>query len=121
MASRLQTRRAARLRRHARLRKRVQGTAEQPRLCVYRSTSHIYAQLIDDRAGRTLAAASDVEVDLRSGSGTKMERARAVGALVAQRAVAAGHSQVVFDRGGFTYAGRVRALADAAREEGLVF
>ncbi len=115
------TRRAARLRRHRRLRKRVAGDAARPRLAVFRSARHIYAQVIDDRAGRTLAAASDLEAELRGGEGTKTERARAVGALVARRAREAGCPSVVFDRGGFSYGGRVRALAEAAREEGLVF
>jgi len=116
------TRRAGRIRRHRRLRKRVEGTAQRPRLAVFRSAQHIYAQLIDDRAGRTLVAASDVEAELRDGArGTKTERAQAVGALVARRARQAGHADVVFDRGGFTFKGRIRALAEAAREEGLVF
>jgi large subunit ribosomal protein L18 len=116
------TRRAARLRRHRRLRKRVEGTAERPRLAVFRSARHIYAQLIDDRAGQTLVAASDLEPALREGaSGTKTEIARSVGTVFAQRAQQAGHSAVVFDRGGFAFKGRVRALAEAAREEGLVF
>ena len=116
-----QTNRAARVRRHTRVRRRVTGTAAMPRLAVFRSNQHIYAQVIDDAAGRTLAAASDVEVSLRTGEGTKSERARQVGALVAQRVKEAGVTSVVFDRGGFRYAGRVQALADAAREEGLVF
>ena len=121
MGSEQQTRRAARLRRHRRLRKRVHGVAERPRLCVYRSARYIYAQLIDDDAGRTLVQASDLEPSLREGGGdTKVERARAVGELVAKRAREAGHEAVVFDRGGFAYKGRVRALAEAAREEGLV-
>jgi large subunit ribosomal protein L18 len=115
------TARAARVRRHERLRKKVRGTAERPRLAVFRSARHIYAQLIDDRAGRTLAQASDMEAARSAAPGTKTERARQVGALVAQRGRAAGIDAVVFDRGGFAYAGRVRALADAAREEGLVF
>ncbi len=115
------TARAARIRRHERLRKRVQGTADRPRLAVFRSSNHIYAQLIDDRAGRTLVQASDMESATRAAGGTKTERAKQVGALVAQRGRAAGVEAVVFDRGGFAYAGRVRALADAAREEGLVF
>lgn len=117
-----QTRRAARIRRHVRLRKRVSGTATRPRLCVFRSTRYVYAQLIDDTAGRTLAHASDLDPGVVAGTGSKkMERAAAVGTLIAQRAVAAGLKDVVFDRGGFAYAGRVRALAEAARAEGLVF
>jgi large subunit ribosomal protein L18 len=120
--SQQQTRRAARLRRHRRLRKRLAGTAERPRLSVYRSTRYIYAQLIDDASGHTLASASDSESTLRDGaSDTKLQRARTVGELLAKRAKDAGHETVVFDRGGFSYKGRVRALADAAREEGLVF
>lgn len=115
-----QTSRAARVRRHTRVRRRVSGTAEQPRLAVFRSNQHIYAQVIDDVAGRTLAAASDVEAALK-GDGSKSERARQVGAALAQRVKAQGVTSVVFDRGGFRYAGRVQALADAAREEGLVF
>ena len=116
-----QTTRAARVRRHERVRRRIEGTAEQPRLAVFRSNQHIYAQVIDDKAGRTLAAASDVEAAVRGDSGSKSDHARRVGALVAQRMKEAGITSVVFDRGGFRYAGRVRALADAAREEGLVF
>ena len=116
------TRRAARLRRHRRIRRRVAGTPERPRLAVFRSSKHIYAQLIDDRAGRTLTSASDLEADVREGaSGTKTQRAQTVGQLLAQRAKQGGHTEVVFDRGGFSYEGRVRALAEAAREEGLVF
>ena len=115
------TPRAARERRHLRLRKKVGGTAERPRLAVFRSLTHIYAQVIDDTAGRTLAAASDVETDLKAGKGTKTEVAKRVGTLVAERARNAGVSQVVFDRGGFQYHGRVKALADAAREAGLSF
>jgi len=99
----------------------VAGTQERPRLAVFRSNQHIYAQVIDDMAGRTLAAASDVEKDLRATEETKSVLARKVGALLAQRAKAAGVESVVFDRGGFRYAGRVKELADAAREEGLVF
>ena len=118
--SKQQTSRAARVRRHTRVRRRVAGTAAQPRLAVFRSNQHIYAQIIDDVAGRTLAAASDVETALR-GDGSKSDRARQVGTLVAQRVKQQGITAVVFDRGGFRYAGRVQALADAAREEGLVF
>ena len=122
MSSQQQTRRAARLRRHRRLRKRLQVSAERPRLCVYRSSRYIYAQLIDDGAGHTLLQASDREEAAGEGAGTtKVERARVVGTLVAKRALEAGHGAVVFDRGGFAYKGRVRALAEAAREEGLVF
>jgi large subunit ribosomal protein L18 len=116
-----QTSRAARLRRHTRVRKKVAGTAERPRLAVFRSNQHIYAQVIDDRARRTLVAASDVEPELRGADGTKSEVARRVGQTVARRLKEAGIGSVVFDRGGFRYAGRVQALADAAREEGLEF
>ncbi|MCC6236552.1 MAG: 50S ribosomal protein L18 [Dehalococcoidia bacterium] len=112
---------SARIRRHRSIRKRVSGTPERPRLAVFRSNQHIYAQVIDDLAGRTIASASDVEADLRTGSTTKVARAQEVGRRVAQRAKAAGASAVVFDRGGFRYAGRMQALADAAREEGLEF
>ena len=110
----------ARVRRHNRVRKHVRGEADRPRLAVFRSNKHIVAQVIDDRAGRTLAAASSLEADLKSGGGNK-ESAKKVGALVAERAKAAGISKVVFDRGGFLYHGRVAALADAAREAGLEF
>ncbi|MXW56712.1 MAG: 50S ribosomal protein L18 [Chloroflexi bacterium] len=122
MSSSQNTRRSARQRRHRRLRKRVAGTVQRPRLAVFRSARHIYAQVIDDRAGHTLVAASDLEPSVReNGSGTKTDRARAVGTVLAQRAREAGHEAVVFDRGGFSFKGRVRALAEAAREEGLVF
>jgi len=107
-------------RRHSRVRKKVRGEADRPRLAVYRSNKHIVAQVIDDRAGKTLAAASSHEADLRAGSGNK-ESAAKVGKLLAERAKAAGVSKVVFDRGGFLYHGRVAALADAAREAGLEF
>jgi large subunit ribosomal protein L18 len=110
-----------RRRRHYRVRKRVTGTAERPRLAVFRSNKHITAQVIDDVAGRTLAAASTVESDLRSSSGGNIAAAEKVGKLVASRAKEAGVSTVVFDRGGFAYHGRVAALADAARSEGLEF
>jgi large subunit ribosomal protein L18 len=110
----------ARLRRHARVRKKVKGEADRQRLAVFRSNRHIVAQVIDDRAGRTLAAASSLEADLREGSGNKDSAAK-VGRLVAERARAAGVTQVVFDRGGYLYHGRVAALADAAREAGLEF
>ncbi len=108
-------RRAARIRRHRRVRKKVQGTPLRPRLAVFRSNRHIYAQLVDDRAARTLAAASDV----RLGQGDKSTRARQVGLALAERARAAGVEQAVFDRGGRLYHGRVKALADGAREGGL--
>ena len=119
--NRKKTPQAARTRRHLRIRRRLSGTPERPRLAVYRSLTHIYAQVIDDVAGRTLAAASDLDADLRSATGTKRDAATQVGALVAERAKNAGVSQVVFDRGGFLYHGRVKALADAAREGGLKF
>lgn len=111
-----------RLRRHRRVRKKIHGTAERPRLAVYRSNKHLTVQVIDDDAGRTLAAASTVEPDQRGqGSGGTVEAASRVGALVAERAKAAGITKVVFDRGGFAYHGRVAAVADAAREAGLEF
>ena len=110
--------RAARLRRHRRVRRRVAGTAERPRLAVFRSNRQIYAQLIDDRAGRTLAAAGSPTL---AGDGDKKAAAARVGTELASRAKAAGITSVVFDRGGFQYHGRVRALAEAAREGGLDF
>ncbi|MCU0270520.1 MAG: 50S ribosomal protein L18 [Acidimicrobiales bacterium] len=113
--------RDGRIRRHARVRKQVHGTAERPRLAVFRSNRHISAQVIDDRSGRTLAAASSVEASLRAGSTGNAEAARKVGELVAERARAAGVERVVFDRGGYLYHGRVAALADAARNAGLEF
>jgi large subunit ribosomal protein L18 len=119
--NRRRTPQAARQRRHFRLRKRISGTPERPRLAVYRSITHIYAQVIDDTVGVTLASASDLEADLKKASGTKSEVAKQVGTLVAQRAKSKGVDQVVFDRGGFHYHGRVKALADAAREAGLSF
>lgn len=107
-------------RRHARIRRRVVGTAERPRLAVFRSNQHIYAQIIDDTAHHTLVAASTVEPDvLKEDSGATQESAAIVGKLVAERALKAGINQVVFDRGGKLYHGRVAALADAAREAGL--
>lgn len=110
----------ARLRRHRRVRKKVLGTAERPRLAVFRSNRHIVAQVIDDRDGRTLAAASSVEGAFTGATGN-VDAARQVGQAIAERAKAAGVSQVVFDRGGFLYHGRVASLADAAREAGLEF
>ena len=114
-------RRTARLRRHRRVRKRVGGSAARPRLAVFRSARHIYAQVVDDTTGRTLAAASTLDADLRSGTGPKAERAKRVGALIAERAKAAGISQVAFDRGGFAFHGRVASLAEGARKGGLEF
>ena len=112
--------RESRIRRHRRVRKKVLGTPERPRLAVFRSNRHITAQVIDDRAGHTLAAASTYEADLREGS-SNVEAAKKVGALVAERAKAAGVTKVVFDRGGFLYHGRIAALAAAARDAGLEF
>ena len=114
-------RRVSRLRRHNRLRKRVSGTAERPRLVVKRSSRHIHVQVVDDTVGRTLVSASTMDAGLRGAEGDKSALARQVGALVAERAKAAGVSAVVFDRGGNRYAGRIAALADAAREGGLDF
>ena len=110
--------RAARVRRHLRVRKKVRGDAARPRLAVFRSNRHISAQVIDDRSGRTLASASTTEAALRDGSGN-IDAATKVGTLVAERAKAAGVDKVVFDRGGNLYHGRVAAVADAAREAGL--
>lgn len=106
-----------RKRRHARVRSKVSGTAERPRLTVFRSNTSIYAQLIDDMAGVTLAEASDIKTT----SGTKVERAEAVGTALAKAAKAKNISKVVFDRGGYLFAGRVKVLAEAARKEGLEF
>lgn len=114
--------RSRRLRRHRRIRGKISGTAERPRLAVFRSSQHIYVQVIDDTAGQTLAAASTVDAALREQlGGTKTERAKVIGKTVAERAQAKGIESVVFDRGGFLYHGRVAALADAAREAGLKF
>ena len=110
---------AGRLRRHYRLRKKIRGEATRPRLAVFRSNKHIVAQVIDDLAGRTLAAASTVEPSLRGSATGNRDAAGVVGKLVAERAKAAGVTKVVFDRGGFIYHGRVAAVADAAREAGL--
>jgi large subunit ribosomal protein L18 len=115
------SRTAARQKRHGRIRLSLAGTAARPRLAVFRSLSQIYAQVIDDATGRTLAAASSLERELRAAKGTKTDRAKAVGALIGQRARAAGIEHVVFDRAGFRYHGRVKSLADAAREAGLDF
>lgn len=120
---RTKTARAARIRRHIRVRRKVEGTPERPRLAVFRSLSHIYAQVVDDRAGRTLVAASDLEPAVRAQveGKKKTERAEIVGAVLAQRALEKGVTRVVFDRGGFKYHGRVKALAEAARKGGLEF
>ena len=113
-----QSRDALRRKRHERLRLRIEGSADRPRLSVFRSAKFIYAQVIDDSSGRTLAAASSREGDLRSDSG-KVDQARAVGKALAERARAAGVTTVVLDRGGYQYHGRVRSLAEGAREGGL--
>ncbi len=115
------TRTGARQKRHERIRLTMKGTADRPRLAVFRSLNQIYVQVIDDTAGRTIAAASTLEKDLRSTEGTKTDRARAVGTLIAERAKAAGVGRVVFDRAGFQYHGRVKSLAEAARKAGLDF
>ncbi|NBQ41028.1 MAG: 50S ribosomal protein L18 [Mycobacteriaceae bacterium] len=120
-ASASAARRVARLRRHARLRKKVVGTAERPRLVVNRSSRHIHVQLVNDENGTTLAAASSIEADVRAVDGDKKARSVRVGQLIAERAKSAGIESVVFDRGGHTYGGRIAALADAARENGLKF
>jgi large subunit ribosomal protein L18 len=112
---------AARLRRQVRVRKKVFGAADRPRLVVTRSARHIVAQVVDDVAGRTLASASSMEAELRRAAGDKSEKAKLVGGLVAERARATGISQVVFDRAGHKYHGRIAALADGAREGGLGF
>ena len=116
-----ETRRVSRLRRHTRLRKKVAGTPERPRLMVNRSSRHIHVQLVDDQTGTTLAAASSIEADVRAVDGDKKAHSIRVGQLIAERAKAAGVDTVVFDRGGYTYGGRIAALADAARESGLKF
>jgi large subunit ribosomal protein L18 len=114
-------RRTARLRRHARLRKKISGTPQRPRLVVHRSARHIHVQLVNDLSGTTLAAASSTEAGVRSVEGDKKAHSVRVGQLIAERAKAAGVGTVVFDRGGYTYGGRIAALADAAREGGLAF
>ncbi|MGE3268316.1 MAG: 50S ribosomal protein L18 [Chloroflexota bacterium] len=114
--------RGLRQKRHRRLRRTLSGSAQRPRLAVFRSLAHIYGQIIDDTAGTTLVAASDIEADLRNGdSGSKSDRAKKVGQLLAERAKEKGISSVVFDRGGFLYHGRIKSLADGAREGGLEF
>jgi large subunit ribosomal protein L18 len=114
------TRQDIRRRIHKRIRRRVAGTPERPRLAIFRSVNHIYAQVIDDQVGRTLVAAGSTEKDLR-GKGGNVDGAKLIGQTVAERAKEKGISKVVFDRGGYQYHGRVKALADAAREAGLEF
>ncbi|MER3431598.1 MAG: 50S ribosomal protein L18 [Blastocatellia bacterium] len=104
---------------HSRIRKKVRGTTERPRLAVYRSLNHIYAQIIDDDNGRTLATASTTEKELAGSTGGNVEAAKRIGKAIAERAIAAGIRNVVFDRGGYVYHGRVKALIDASREAGL--
>jgi large subunit ribosomal protein L18 len=113
------TKQEHRIRRHRRVRKKVLGTAERPRLAVFRSNKHIYAQAIDDLTGRTLVSASTMEADVRGGATATVEAAKNVGKLVGERVKAAGVTTVVFDRGGFKYHGRVAAVAEGAREAGL--
>jgi large subunit ribosomal protein L18 len=117
------TKQEIRSRIHRRIRKRIAGSGERPRLAVFRSQGHIYAQIIDDEQGRTLCAASSLDGELRAGTkrGSNVATAKAVGSLIATRAKEKGVSAVVFDRGGFQYHGRVKALAEAAREGGLKF
>lgn len=110
-----------RIRRHRRVRRKIRGTALRPRLCVFRSLRHIYAQVINDEEGRTLVAASSLSPEIRGIRGTKTEIARAVGRLIAQKALEKEIAKVVFDRGGYKYHGRVKALAEGAREVGLLF
>ena len=112
---------AIRRRKHIRVRKNVSGTTERPRLCVFRSNSHIYAQVIDDTTGTTLAAASSLDKDVKTENGSNIEAAKEVGKLIASRAQDKKITEVVFDRGGYVYHGRVAALAEAAREAGLQF
>ncbi len=121
MSQSAKQKRDARIRRHRRVRKHVRGVAGRPRLAVYRSNKHISAQVIDDLSGRTLASASTVEAEARTGATGNRDAASQVGRLVAERAKAAGVERVVFDRGGFLYHGRIASLADAAREAGLEF
>lgn len=119
----IKSRNAARKKRHLRVRRRLEGTAQRPRLNVFRSSSHIYAQVIDDESGHTLLAASSLDPEIRESlaSGGNADAARQVGELLARRALDQGIGQVVFDRSGYKYHGRVAALADAAREKGLDF
>ena len=114
-------RKLERARRHARVRTKVSGTAERPRLCVYRSNSNLYAQIIDDESKTTLVSASSLDKDLKITNGGNVEAAKLIGSEIAKRAKKAKITKVVFDRGGYLYHGRVKALADAARENGLEF
>ncbi len=118
-----QSKEQSRLRRHQRIRKRLQGTGEKPRLTVYKSLNHIYAQLIDDAAGKTILSASTLEKDIRTAikHGGNLEAAKKVGASLAQKALSKKITTVVFDRAGYRYHGCIKALADAAREQGLKF
>ena len=104
---------------HTRIRRKVKGDTERPRLAIYRSLNHIYAQVIDDRLGKTLVSASTTEKDLRGSTGGNLDAARRIGTAIAERAIAKGIEQVVFDRGGYLYHGRIKALTDAARAAGL--
>lgn len=104
---------------HSRIRRKVKGDTERPRLAIYRSLNHIYAQVIDDRLGKTIVSASTTEKDLRTGAGGNLDAARRIGQTIAERALAKGIEQVVFDRGGYLYHGRIKALTDAARAAGL--
>lgn len=118
-----ETRNEARIRRHARVRQKIAGTSDVPRLSVFRSLKHIYAQIIDDQVGHTLVSASTLDEDVRAQIDglSKLEQAKLVGKRVAEKALSKGVTRVVFDRGGYAYHGRVKALADASREGGLVF
>ena len=104
---------------HSRIRRKVRGNTERPRLAIYRSLNHIYAQVIDDRLGKTIVSASSTEKDLKGGTGGNLDAAKRIGQAIAERAIARGIEQVVFDRGGYLYHGRVKALTDAARAAGL--
>jgi len=119
----IKNRRVARYRRHARVRNKVQGTSSKPRLCVFRSLNHIYVQVVDDSLGNTLASASTLDPEIKSQANGKTKRGKSelVGALVAKRAASKGINKVCFDRGGYKYHGRVKALGDAARKQGLKF
>ena len=113
----------ARYRRHARVRAKVEGTTSRPRLCVFRSSHHVYAQVIDDSRGHTLSSASTINPEIKSDADgkTKTDKSKLVGSLIAKLALSAGINQIVFDRGGYKYHGRVKALAEAARQGGLKF